>query len=87
MTNRTYDRLKLIALILAPVAVFIGAICSIWGIPHAEQITATLAAIDTLFGAIIAIISHEYNKPNPVDITGLQYIEDEEVEAEEIEEE
>lgn len=85
MKNETYDRLKLIALIAVPLFAFIGAMCSIWNIPHSEQITATLTAIDTLLGAIVAILAHEYNKPLPVDISGLQYLEDEEIDAEETE--
>ena len=61
MNNQTYDKIKLIALIFAPIAVLIGAICSIWNIPHAEQITATLAAIDTCIGAIVAILSKNFH--------------------------
>ena len=48
LQNQTYDRLKHIAWVLAPLITFIGAILSIWGVPHAEKITATLAALDTL---------------------------------------
>ena len=62
MNNNTYDKIKLIALIIAPILVLIGSIATIWKLPHAEQITATLAAIDTCIGAIVAILSHQYNK-------------------------
>lgn len=79
MSNKTYDTIKMIALIAVPILAFIASLCTIWHLPHSAEITATLTAIDTLIGAIVAIIAHEYNKPLPVDITGLQYIEDEEV--------
>lgn len=61
MSNRTYDILKTIALIAAPLITFIGAVCIIWGVPFAEQITATLAAIDTLLGTILTKLGIEYN--------------------------
>ena len=62
MNNNTYDKIKLIALIIAPILVLIGSIATIWKVPHAEQITASLAAIDTCIGAIVTILSHQYNK-------------------------
>lgn len=62
MTNETYDKLKLIAWIIAPLITLIGAICTIWGVPNAEKITATLAAIDTFIGAIVAHSNYQYNK-------------------------
>lgn len=76
MSNRTYDTLKLIALIAVPVCAFIGALCTIWNVPHSEQITATLTALDTLLGAIVAIFAKVYNKPVDMDIDDLDYIEE-----------
>lgn len=55
MTNKTYDIIKAVALLMAPVLVFISALCSIWNVPYCEQITATLAALDTLLGAIVVV--------------------------------
>ena len=76
MSNRTYDTLKLIALIAVPLVAFIGAVCSIWNVPHADQITATLTALDTLLGAIVAIFAKIYNKPLDMDVSELDYLED-----------
>lgn len=78
MSNRTYDIIKLISLIAVPLVAFIGALCSIWNVPHSEQITATLTAIDTLLGALVVILAKEYNKPFDMDVEELDYIEDEE---------
>lgn len=61
LKNQTYDKLKLIAWILAPLITFVGALCSIWGIPKAEQITATLAALDTLLGSLLTLSNFNYN--------------------------
>ena len=61
MSNKTFDTLKLIALIAAPLITFIGAVCIIWHVPFAEQITATLAALDTLLGALLTKLGIDYN--------------------------
>lgn len=66
MTNKTYDILKFLALIATPIITFLCAIVSIWGIPYGQQITATLAALDTLIGAIVAIAKIQYDKKNKV---------------------
>ena len=68
MKNETYDKLKLIAWILAPVITFIGALCSIWGVENADRITATLAALDTLLGSLLTISNANYNAEHKNDV-------------------
>ena len=65
LSNRTYDTLKLIALIAVPLFAFLGALCTIWNVPHSEQITATLTALDTLLGSLVAIFAKIYNRKVP----------------------
>ena len=62
MSNKTYDTLKLIALILTPVLAFAASVANIWNIPHAEQIVATLTGIDTLVGAIVVALKSAWDK-------------------------
>lgn len=62
MSNKTYDILKFAALIATPIITFLCAIVSIWGIPYGQQITASLAALDTLIGAIVVIAKTQYEK-------------------------
>lgn len=62
MTNKTYDTMKIVALILAPVLAFLASVVNIWGIPYGEQIVATLTAIDTLIGAVVVAANKAYNK-------------------------
>lgn len=62
MSNQMYDKLKIIAWTLAPLITFVGALCSIWGVPNAEKITATLAALDTLLGSLLTISNANYHK-------------------------
>ena len=64
MSNRMYDFIKLVALIGAPVIVFLSALCNIWAVPHAAELTATLAAIDTLIGAIVTALKADYDRQN-----------------------
>jgi hypothetical protein len=60
MTNKQYDTLKTIALILTPVLAFLASLVNIWGIPYGEQIVATLTAIDTLVGAVVVVTNRAY---------------------------
>ena len=62
MQNNTYDTLKKVALILAPLCTFIATLGNIWGLPHATEIGATLAALDTLLGALLQISSINYQR-------------------------
>lgn len=66
ISNKVYDNIKLVALIGAPVIVFLSAMCNIWNIPHAAELTATLAAIDTLIGAIVTALKADYDRRNAV---------------------
>ena len=62
MSNKAYDILKLISLIIAPAVVFLTALVDIWGIPYGAQIVATLAAVDVLLGALVTIFKTMYDK-------------------------
>lgn len=62
MTNKTYDTIKTIALIAAPVAVLASSILKIWNVPYTAEITATLAAVDTFLGALVAVLKAKYDK-------------------------
>ena len=62
MSNKTYDTLKLIALILTPVLAFLASVANIWNIPYSEQIVATLTGIDALVGAIVVALKTAYDK-------------------------
>lgn len=62
ISDKTYDIIKMVALIGAPVIVFLSALCNIWAVPHAAELTATLAAIDTLIGAVVTALKASYDK-------------------------
>ena len=62
MQNETYDKLRLIALVAAPISVFVIAVCSALDVPHTDTITAILAAVETLLGSLVEISRREYGK-------------------------
>ncbi len=63
MSNRLFDILKWIALILLPAfAVFYGAVGPVWDWFEPEKVVFTLTAIDTFLGAILGISTVQYNK-------------------------
>jgi len=64
ISNKAYDVLSFLAKIIAPIATFIAALLTIWNIPYAPQITASLAALDTCLGTIVTILKKSYDKEN-----------------------
>ena len=61
MNNKLYDIIHLISLVGAPTIAFIGSLCVIWNVPHAEQITASLTALDVLIGAYVIALKKGYS--------------------------
>lgn len=63
LSNRLYDRLKLIVLIFLPaVGTFYASIAAIWGLPYAQEVLSTTAATAVLLGALIKVGDSTYNK-------------------------
>ena len=67
LNNKVYDILKWIALICLPaLGTLYFALSSVWGLPYAEQIIGTVAAVDTFLGAVLGISTMNYNKTESV---------------------
>ena len=62
MSNKVYDILSLISRIFVPISAFLASLLVIWNVPYAEQITATLTAIDTLLGGLVIALKVNYDK-------------------------
>lgn len=63
MTNKLYDALRFIAELLLPaLAALYAALAGIWGLPYAEAIVGTIAAVDTFLGAFVAWSKKIYDK-------------------------
>lgn len=62
LQNKTYDILKLIAMIIMPLADLVAALANIWGLPYGSQIVATLVAIHAFLSAFVKVSSDKYHK-------------------------
>lgn len=63
MSNKIYDILKYIALIVLPaLGTLYFALAGIWGLPYGEQVVGTITAIDTFLGALLGLSAYKYNK-------------------------
>lgn len=63
MSNKVYDILKGIVMVVIPaLATLYLTLASIWGWSNAEQIVATLTAINTFLGVVLGISSNKYKK-------------------------
>lgn len=63
MSNKVYDILKWIALVALPaVATLYAVLAGIWNLPFAEQIPATITAVNACLGAFLGVSSVRYNK-------------------------
>ena len=63
MTNQTYDILKKICLMIAPLVIFISAVTDILGLPWGSAAAAIVAAFGEFMGACLVISSKNY-KPD-----------------------
>lgn len=65
MSNKVYDILKWIALVVLPAlaSLYIG-LGQFWTIPYPEQIAGTIMLVDAFLGTILGISSINYAKQN-----------------------
>ena len=65
MSNKVFDVLKYIALIVLPaIATFYAGLSKIWTLPYPAEIPGTIMLVDTLLGALLKISTDQYNKDN-----------------------
>lgn len=80
LDNKTYDILKWVALVVIPAsATLVLTVGKIWGLPYYDNIGATISAVGLFIAAIIGVSSKDFYQIQPVDIEGMEYIEDGEV--------
>ena len=60
MSNKTYDILKKICLMITPFVTFILALTDVWGFAWGAELAATMSAIGVLLGACLDISSKHY---------------------------
>lgn len=62
MTDKMYDTIKTIALLLVPVLTLATTLVNIWGIAHADLWAATFAALDVFVGAVVTVAKKLYDE-------------------------
>lgn len=77
LSNRQYDILKWIALVVIPAsATLVLTVGKIWGLPYYDNIGATISAVGLFIAAIIGVSSKDFYAIEPMDLDGMEYIED-----------
>lgn len=67
LTNRMYDILKWITLVLLPsLSVFYLALADVWGLPYPTEVAGTIAAIDTFLSIVLGISTNTFKVNNPM---------------------
>jgi len=62
-SNRSYDYLKFVALILLPgLGTLYYALAGTWHLPKADEVVATVTAVDTFLGVLVQFLANRYNK-------------------------
>lgn len=63
MTNKTYDVLKYIAMIVLPaIGTLYYALAELWHLPYPTEVVGTITAVDTFLGALLRISTAQYKK-------------------------
>lgn len=62
MTDKMYDRIKAIALLIVPILTLATTLVNIWGVPHADLWAATFAALDVFVGAVVTVAKQIYER-------------------------
>lgn len=63
LNDKIYDILKWVALVVLPaIATLYTALAGVWGLPYAEEIPATITAVDLFIGALLGVSTAQYNK-------------------------
>ena len=63
MSNKVYDILKWIAIIVMPaLSTLVSVVFEIWNIPHGSEIAQTITAVATFLGAVLMVSNAKYLK-------------------------
>ena len=63
MSNKFYDVLKWIALVVLPaIGTAYAGLAIIWGFPFGEQIIGTIGILETFIGTVLQISNAKYKK-------------------------
>lgn len=76
LTDEEYDRLKYIVERWPAITAFLGIIVTAFNPLYGAETITVAAGIGTLLAKFLDTSRKEYNKPDDMDVTGLDYLED-----------
>jgi hypothetical protein len=60
--NKTYDKLKFVALVLLPAAAAAYfSLAGVWDLPEADKVVGTATVVDTFLGILLGLSTSKYN--------------------------
>ena len=62
MSNKLYDMLKKVSLMMVPLVTLISALSEVWGFQYGSQVCVTISALGVFLGACLTISSKTYHK-------------------------
>lgn len=75
--GRTYDYLKFVALVFLPAAAALYlTLGDLWDFPKVQEVAGTIAAINTLLGALLKVSSGQYFNRDDKSFDGVITIDD-----------
>ena len=86
LDSEHYDRLKWLVIRWDYIVVFIGVIVKTFNVSYGVETVVVVAGIGALLAGLMNISSKAFYEPIPMDIEGLKYLEDDEIEGEEVDE-
>lgn len=60
MSNKCYDNLRIVQIVLPALGTLYFTLADIWYLPYGEQVMATVGALATFLGVLLKISSNQY---------------------------
>ena len=76
LDNEHYDRLKAVVIKWSYLVVFIGVIAKTFNIAYGTETVTVVAAIGAMLAGLLEVSTDSHNKTMEMDVTGMQYLDD-----------
>ena len=60
MSNKCYDNLRIVQIVLPALGTLYFTLADIWSLPYGEQIMATVGALTAFLGVLLKLSSNQY---------------------------
>ena len=86
LSNEQYDRLKFVIQKWHYITAFIGVLVNVFSISYGVETVTVVAAFGAMLAGLLDISTENHNQTMEMDVTGLHYLDDDEVEGVEVDE-